>query len=281
MLINAIELMYYLTQLPLERFIDASIILTGHRFTTEVMIDIAPGPGRLRLPYAVQALYQLSVRMAQERRYFLQWGKIFVDGKQRGLIRFQQRGATGLITGLLAGSELLGSRNSSDNGTSEILAFPNVAPPLGNYLAEPADGEGKIFDVKDKRLAIEFKFDNTKLKAPEVFTLLLDGLAIATEHDQAEVGASINTYSASLESYLHVHHLDSPRYYRHGLNWGVMANVLIMIWEQLVMGNSPGRRGRVPRYEGLEFEVYYADVKIGVGELWSIGKPRVGISVSE
>ena len=47
------------------------------------------------------------------------------------------------------------------------------------------------------------------------------------------------------------------------------------------MGNSPGRRGRVPRYEGLDFDIYYDNVKIGVGELWSTGTTRVGTSVSK
>lgn len=280
MRINAIELMYYLTQFPVEGLIDASIIMSGPRFTTEVMVDISPGPGRLFLPYAVQALYQMCVRMAQERRYFLQWGKMFVKGTQRGIIRFQQISGTSSINDLIAGSELLGSRNSSNNGGLDINAFPNVASTQGNYSAK-ADDDGKISDPKDKQLVIDFRFDNSKFDGREVFTAFLAGLAIATEHDQAEVGASLNTYSASLESYLHVYHLDSPRYYRRGLNWGVMAKVLIMIWEQLIMGNSPGRRGRLPRYEGLEFEIYYANEKIGVGELWSVGTPRVGISVSK
>lgn len=279
MCINAIELMYYLTQYPLDSFIDASVIMSGPRFTTEVMIDISPGPGRLLLPYAVQALYQLSVRMAQESRYFLQWGKIFVNGKQCGIIRFQQISNGSPINDLIAGSDLLGSRDSSNNGTREIYAFPDVVPTRGNYSAN-ADDEGKIFDPKDKRLVIEFKFDNSKMRGREVFTSFLDGLAIATEHDQAEVGASVDTYSASLETSLYIHHLDSPRYYRRGLTWGVMARVLIMIWEQLIMGNSPGRRGRLPRYEGLDFDIYNDDVIIGVGRLWSVGMPGVGVSVS-
>lgn len=45
------------------------------------------------------------------------------------------------------------------------------------------------------------------------------------------------------------------------------------------MGNSPGRRGQPPRYEGLEFEIFYYGEKIGAGELWSVG-PKVGTSVS-
>lgn len=288
MLINAIELMYYFTQFPLDSFIDATIIMSGPRFTTEIAVDISPGPGRLLLSFAVQALYQMSVRMAQEKRYFLQWGRIVLretkggvisKETQRGILRFQQISPS-LGNDLIAGSELRGDRNSSNGSASGYDAFLGDFLTQGNYSTN-ADDEGQIFDFKDKKLVVYFKFDKTLMKAQEVFTSFLDGLAIATEHDQAEVGASINTYSASLESTLHVHHLDSPRYYRRGLNWGMMARVLIIVWEQLIMGNSPGRRGQLPRYEGMEFEIWYDRVKIGIGELWSVGVQRPGFSISK
>jgi len=280
MCINAIELMYYFTQLPRDSFIDASIIMSGPRFMTEVVIDISPGPGRLLLTYAVQALYQMGVRIVQERRYFLQWGRFFVKGTQRGILRFQQIDGPSQENDLVVDSELLESHNSTNNGTLESYAFLDVVPTQGNYSATTND-EGKVFDPKDKRLVIEFKFDNSRIPGQDVFTSFLDGLAIATEHNQDEVGASLNTYSASLATSLYIHHLDSPRYYRQGLTWRVLARVLIIVWEQLIMGNSPGRRGRVPRYEGLDFDIYYDNVKIGVGELWSTGTTRVGTSVSK
>lgn len=277
---NALEVMYYFAEHNPDGFIDGPFSMTSPRFRTEIMFDTQPWPGKLSYSYAAQALYKMGTRMALEKAYFLQWGKIYIDGSQYGILKFQQISAGNQKNKLISGSEPLTSNNSTVNGTLEMVVPYDAAVIESNYSAitDPRDF-GKIYDFQDKNLVISFEFTGNPIKGSEVFMCFLDGLATAADHDSREVTASINSYSGTFDTWLHVLHLDSPRYYQRGLNWGTLARVLIIVWEQLIMGNSPGRRGQPPRYEGLEFEIFYYGEKIGAGELWSVG-PKVGTSVS-
>lgn len=283
MTINAIELMYWFTELPFAGKIEASMTMNGPRFTSEINLEVGirSTPGPIPIEYAVRALYEMSMRMAQEKRYFLQWGRIFVRGTQRGIIQFQQPTDRTDYDYQIRGTEPLEITNSNNISTSEVDTLTESSASAA-LLAEDDIDEGKIFDSEDRQLMISFKFVGPRIAGSEVFTSILKALAMATEHRQDEVGASIVTYSASLKTSLLIHHQDSPRaHYRQGMTWRVLARALLMIWEQLVMGNMPGRRRRPPRYENLEFEVYRKGEKVGVGDLASVSKPNLGISVSK
>ena len=218
-------------------------------------------PSVLTINYAALALLQMGNRIAMERAFFSQWGRIVKDGRtQCGILKFQRISSPETYESSLLNSAPLNSSDSNGNGIERVVA-PYEANITGDIFSAVSTGDsstGRIIDPKNKLLVVDFRFRGEPMKGSEVFMCFLDALATATDHDPREVGATIDSYSGTFDTWLHVMHLDSPRYYQEGLNWGTMIRVLQLIWEQAIMGNSPDRRGLKPQYQGMEFEVFKA-----------------------
>ena len=122
--------------------------------------------------------------------------------------------------------------------------------------------DGKITDQDDRNFALAFSYDGVRVKAQDIFTVVLDGFAIAAEHNNTDRGAYIPAArSASGDMVLSIWTVGEAG--NAEMTWERLKRALIVIWDLLMIGP----KGQKARFEGLKFGLEYKGIAIGAGRM--------------
>ena len=236
--------MSLLANLPWTFTLPGSITMAGEDPSTEVFLDRCPpeGDSRLRIQYAVLGLYEAAVAIALGSRFTMLNALFYVGELKVGWLEFRP--------------ELKALHKSS-----RIDHLPPLRSGYANSTTTMADS-GQIFDPEDKKFVITFEWDRMRIKAQDIFTVILDAFAVAAEHDNKHLDAYIPAaHSASGDTILStwtVGEKENPH-----MTWRRLKRALILIWELLIIGSQ----GRKARFEGFIFGLRYEGKEIGAGRM--------------
>ena len=261
---NAIAVMCMLTQLDWNDYVYHSIAIANPSHQTEVGIGISEPTGRgvIKVQHMVLALYETGVAIAQQQKFCKVLSKISLDGREIGWIRFQPKEIPIGVTSYLSTESIY------TNSTVSVTAKGDT---------------GRVVDFMDQKFYLKYTWDGVKIKSQDLFTAMLNALAISAPFEDHETHAHIpalvrlathrNCYanlilcdsapSASGDVTISTW-LAGGGAEANAMNWDRLRRVLEMIWENLIIGLVSSQR---PRFEGLYFEMYYDETKLGAGRI--------------
>ena len=236
--------MSLLANLPWTFTLPGSITMTGEDTSTEAFLDRCPpeGESRLRVQYAVLGLYQAAVAIAQGSKFTRLNALFYVGELKVGWLEFRP--------------ELKVLHNSS-----RVDTLPSLKLGYANSTTMMADS-GQISDPDDKNFVVTFEWDGMRIKAQDIFTVILDAFAVTAEHDNKNLDAYIPAArSASGDTIMStwtVGEKENPH-----MTWARLKRALIIIWDLLIIGS----KGRKARFEGFIFGLRYEGKEIGAGRM--------------
>ena len=236
-----IELMSILLTLSWTSTIPLAMEMSGARVSTMIILNPFPplGASRLRVQWAVLALYHSGVEIAQSSQFYELDAAIYLDDLEVGWLDIRPKSARG------SDSHLLALSSDCANGTIMVTA-----------------DSGKIVDPDESGFAVTFSFDGVRVKAQDIFTTVLDSLAIAAEHNDANTNAYIPAArSASGDTVLSTWTVGKGE--SADMTWARLKRALIML-SKLLMKPQQGHK---PRFEGLSFGFVYEEREIGAGRM--------------
>ena len=169
---NAVAVMCMLTQLDWNDYVYHSIAIANPSHSTEVGIGIwePTGRGVIKVQHMVLALYDTGVAIAQQQKFFKVLSKISLNDVEIGWIRFQPK-------------EHL---KDADSYLSIDAVFPN------NTVSVTAKGDtGRVVDVMDQKFNVRYTWDGVKIKSQDLFTAMLNALAITAPFEDHETHAQL------------------------------------------------------------------------------------------
>ena len=232
------ELMAFLANNPWKSILPASITLTDADASTEISLEPYPSlaDSKLRIEYAVLGLYQTGVAIAQGGKFYELKASIYVKDLQVGSLEFRPSRF---------------APPGSSNGHSLSLNHTN-----------DTEDSAIIHDPDDNKFAITYEWDGVRIKAQDVFTVILDGYAVAAEHKNTDIDAYIpaarSASGATVLSTWTVGDVGNPY-----MTWGLLKKAISLIWDLLILGPV----GQRTRFEGFVFGLQYEGKDIGAGRM--------------
>ncbi len=242
--INVIELVSRLSNLPWTVTLPGSIRMTSTDASTVLTLSPYPpfGDSSLRVQYAILGLYQAGVAIALENQFYQLNASLYMNDRKVGWFEF-----------LPSGSPLHESSNL-DHRLPLSFDYANDT----NARAE----SGKITDPEDRNSVITYEWDGVRIKSQDIFTALLNGFAIAAEHNNPDLNAYVpaarSTSGDIILSTWTVGGVEDPY-----MTWARLKKAFIMLWQALIIG----RQGQKPRFEGFSFGLEYDEKEIGAGRM--------------
>lgn len=247
----AIELINFVANLPWTFTIHNSITMSGEDAPTEVFVDRWPptGNSRMQAQHVVLALYQTGLAIAQGNKFIQLDAELYMWESKIGWLAFRLESAV--------------QHESSEAGhatqLNALYAYNRTAIILPN--------SGRLLDPEDKNFVITFHWDGVRISSQDIFTAILDGFAIAAEHDNGNLGAYIPAArSASGDTVLSTWTVGEKQN-RH-MTWRLLKRTLFLVWDSLILGLE----GKKVRFEGIAFELEYEGQKIGAGRMLKFDK---------
>ena len=247
--------MSILSNFPWTITINLIMSISGPDASTELILHPFPprGGSRLQVRYAVLGLYKVGVTIAQKSQFYGLDAALYLGDEEVGGFEFQPKGPEKSSGRLLA----LDSGHVNETTTAMRMVTAD---------------SGKLFDPDDRRFAIIFSWDGVRVKAQDIFTAFLDGLAIAAEHENTDIDAYIPAArSVSGDTVLST--WTAGQGGNPGMTWKLLKRALIMMWDLLMVGPV----GHKPRFEGLIFELEYEGKGIGAGRLLRFNEENDGL----
>lgn len=215
--------------------------MTGTIVSTEIILNPFPplGASRLQVRYAVIGLYAVGVEIAQQSQFKELDAAFYMGEMEVGWLDIRPKSVEG------SDSHSLGLNSDYANGTMMVTADSGIIP-----------------DQDDSKFAVTFTFDGVRVKAQDIFTTMLDSMAIAAEHENTDTNAYIPVArSASGDTVLstwNIAGVESP-----DMTWARLKRGLILISKFMI---KP-QQGQKPRFEGLSFGLEYEGRQIGAGRM--------------
>ncbi|KAL9071459.1 MAG: hypothetical protein Q9161_004176 [Pseudevernia consocians] len=244
--ICAIELMSLIANIPWIYNLPLTMEMTGSDASTEALLHPFPpfSDSRLQVRYAVTGLLDVGVAIAQKSQFYQLDAALFVGDDEVGWLEFRPKP----------------KRDGISNGSVRRLGS-GAAVNDSVTVTVTGDG-GKITDEDDRNFVLTFSYDGVRIKAQDIFTVLLDAFAIAAEHNNTDADASIPAArSASGDMVLSTWTVGEAGDAE--MTWARLKRALIVIWELLIVG----QKGQKPRFEGLMFGLEYKGMAIGAGRM--------------
>ena len=207
--------------------------------STEIFLDRSrPGDSKLQVRYAVLGLYQAGMTIAQESKYTRLEVSLYVRELKIGFLELRRE-----VKQLLDGDHMMPLHS---------LVVHNIT------TAVMAD-TGTVVDPLQKNFVITYRRDGVRIKAVDIFTVILDGFAIAAVHNNQDAEAYIPAArSASGDLILSTWTEGGQK--NPDMTWQRLKRALILIWDLLIIGDKP-------RFEGFAFKLKYDGHEIGGGRL--------------
>ena len=201
------------------------------------------------MQYAVLGLYYSGVEIAQKSQFNQLDAALYMGEMEVGWLDIRPKSAEE------SDSQLLASDSDYANGTIMVTA-----------------DSGRIIDPDDTKFSVTFSYDGVRVKGQDIFTAILDSLAIAAEHNNTDTNAYIPTArSASGDTVLSTWTIGEGE--NADMTWERLKTALIMLSKLLI---KP-QQGKKPRFEGLWFELEYDGKRIGAGRMLRFDQDSKGI----
>lgn len=252
--------MFILASLQWPTILPRSIKMTGPGASTELVLEPshASRDHKLQVQHAVLGLYQAGVAIAQGGKFFQLDALLYVEQCKVGWLEFRP-----------SSDVLLGDSNV-DHSTASVSLDSHSSPTT---MMETDSGE--VIDREDKELVITYKWDGVRIKSQDVFTVLLDALAIAAEHKNSDLDACVPAArSASGDTVMStwtIGEKGNPH-----MTWLHLKRVFILLWESVIVGVE----GKKARFEGFLFGINYEGKEIGAGRILRFGNDGQGLGGS-
>ena len=227
--------------LPWTSTIPIVMEMTGTKVSTEIALNPFPpiGASRLQVRYAVIGLNAVGVEIAQKSQFNELDAGFYMWEMEVGWLDIRPK--------------------SADGSNSQLLTF---GPNYANATMMVTANSGKIFDPDDSKFALTFTYDGVRIKAQDIFTTVLDSMAIAAEHNNTDTNAYIPAaLSASGDTVLSTWTVGERE--SADMTWARLKTALVMISKVMI---SP-QQGQKPRFEGLIFGLEYEGREIGAGRM--------------
>ena len=220
--------------------IQVPMLMSGYASMEIEVRPIPTGSGsRLQIGHAVLGLYKAGVEIAQGNMFFELVASLYIGDEKIGRFEVRPRKGWG------PDSQLLDLGSGYANDTTTVMA-----------------DSGTILDPLDRDFSIKFSWDGVRIKSQDIFTAILDGLAIAAEHANTDINAYISAARSAgggtvLSTWI------SGEEGNVDMTWGRLKRALLMVWDLLVIGP----KGKSTRFEGLMFGLRYRAKDIGAGRI--------------
>lgn len=220
-----------------------AIEMAGHEASTEIELNpFPPDDTRLQMGYAVLGLYKVGVAIAQGNKFFELYAAFYMGDSEVGWLEIRPKGSS-LHVG--SNNQFLPLSSHYTNDTTTMMA-----------------NSATIFDPEDNKFGITFTWDGARIKAQDIFTVVLDAFAIAAEHNNTDLDANIPAArSASGDTVLSTWTAGEGESTQ--MTWARLKRALILMWDILLVGP----KGQKPRFEGLMFQLEYEGKGIGAGRM--------------
>ena len=242
----AMELMAFLAALPWTFPIESSVTMAGEDAPTEVFLDRWPpsGDSKMQAQHVILGLYQAGVAIARGNSFTQLNAVLYMKELKIGWFEFRPERA-------------------AQHGSSEVehLTPLNSAHAYNRTAIIMADS-GRIPDPYDKKFFITYQWDGVRIKAQDIFTVMLDGFAIAAEHNNSDLDAYIPAArSASGETVLSTWTVGEKG--NQHMTWSLLKKALFLVWDSLILGYE----GNKVKFEGVTFGLEYEGQAIGAGRM--------------
>ena len=255
--ICTIELMSLLSALSWDFILPGLVTVASESLVLTIHPVESPATNESVLPaeYAVLGLYQVGVAIAQGNQFYQLDATISIDSSMVGW--FEYRSYTG-------------APQQSPNSSLQRLS-----PRIGSEVSQLYADSGRIFDPDEKNFLLTYQWDGLVIKSQDIFTVLLDGFAIAAKHNGSHLDAHIPAArSASGDIVLSTWTVGDKA--DPDMSWGRLKRALLLIWDFLILGY----RGRKARFGGFMFELQYKGKNIGAGRLLKFDTGNVSIGAT-
>ena len=233
--------MSLLANIPWLFTVPGPITVAGEDPSTLVLLRPWP-PGddsALRVEYAVLGLYQVGLAIAQGSKFYELEASIYIGLLKVGLLEFRPH------RDVLQGSSKVHALSIGHTNETSINA-----------------DSGIVRDPNDKKFALTYEWDGVRIKAQDVFTVILDGFAVAAKHKNTDLYAFIPAArSASGDTVLSTWTVGDAK--NPHMTWARLKRALIIIWNSLIIGTE----GQKTRFEGFLFGLQYDGKAIGGGRM--------------
>lgn len=218
--------------------------MSGEAASTALILTPFPpfGDSRLQVRYAILGLYAAGVAIAQGNQFYALDAVFFMGELEVGWLDIGRKGSL-MHEGL--SSHLLPSKLRYANDTTTVTA-----------------NSARIVDPDDRKFDLTFSWDGARIKAQDIFSVFLDSLAIAAEHNNTDLGAYIPAARSTSGDTVLSTWTEGKEENAH-MTWARLKRALIMIWDMLIIG----LKGQKPRFEGLKFGLEYEGKQIGAGRM--------------
>lgn len=236
--------------MPWTSTLSLSLEVSGYDASTELILNPFPprGESRLQVRYAVLGLYRAGLAIAQGNKFYELDAALYVGDEEVGWLEFRPKDRAVLENVVdVDYSPALNASIANDTTTAMVMVMAD---------------SGTVWDPDDRSFALTFRWDGVRIKAQDIFTTFLDGLATAAEHNNTDPDAYIPAArSASGDTVLSTWTLGEGG--NAEMTWARLKRALIMMWDLLIVG----QRGRKTRFEGLSFGLEYEGKAIGAGRM--------------
>ena len=233
--------MSLLANIPWAYTLPGLVMVASEDTSTDLVLEPCQpeDESRLRVEYAILGLYQAGLAIAQGGKFYELEASIYEGELKVGRLEFR-RGQDALQRSSKIHPLILGHTNDTRiNADSGIIRDPD-----------------------NRKFTLTYQWDGVRIKAQDVFTVILDAYAVAAEHNNTELDASVPAArSASGDTVLStwtVGNVGNPH-----MTWARLKKALIIIWDLLIIG-APGRK---TRFEGFIFWLQYEGKDIGAGRM--------------
>ena len=211
--------------------------------STEIFLDRWPrsGDSKLEVQYAVLGLYQAGMAIAQDSKYTQLKVSLYVKELKVGWLELRPE-----------------SKQLLDNSNRNQSIPLNSLDMYDTTTAVMADS-GTLFDPTEKNFVINYRMDGVRIKAVDIFTVILDGFTITAVHNNADVDAYIPAARSASGDVV----LSTWREGEKGnpqMTWLRLKRALLLLWDLLIIGHKP-------RFEGFAFDLKYDGHEIGGGRI--------------
>ena len=211
--------------------------------STEVFLDPMPlsGDSKLQVQYAILGLYQACIAIAQDSKYTQLKILFYVRELEVGWLELRP--------------ESMQLLNDSDKNRS----MPLNSLDIHNTTTAVMAGSGTIYDPTETKFVIAYQMDGVRMKAVDIYTVILDGFTIAAVHNNKDVDASIPAARSASGDVVLSTWREGEKGNPH-MTWLRLKRALLLIWDLLIIGHKP-------RFEGFSFGLKYDGREIGGGRI--------------
>ena len=243
---NAIELMYRLAQVDWDAHIYKDLRMSVTFYNIWILIANSPSD-RLQVSHIVIGLQDSIITMARLNGFYRLSALISLDGQMIGQLEFGN------------------NQSPSDNVTSVSLQEDNSLLVNSNQSDGSSSNSGQIVDPNDPKFVITYEFYEKAIDSKEIFTVVLEGLAISAQFEPNEYCPVLEAHSLSGTVAISISQiLGKPTLLRYS---DLTRSLLI-----LVTGVIVSQR----KFKELDFSISYDEVQIAEGYLFKVTSANNG-----